>query len=97
MKLDTEHWIAKLPDLLWDAVSTCCFATLKMSYRFNCFFESRKFIKLLFEWMLRNVMDDSVLRIAVSKLWECSNHLARMEVLSERRFCPSLLLREVWT
>ena len=37
-----------------------------MSYGFNRFLDVRRFIKLLFEWKLRNAMDDSVLYIVVS-------------------------------
>ena len=50
----------------WDAVNTCCFTTLKMSYDLNCFLEGRRLVNLLFEWKLRNAMDGSVLHIAVT-------------------------------
>ena len=53
---------AILPDFWRDAINTCGFAK---SYGSNHFFEGR-FIKLLFGWMLRNVIDSSVLHIAVS-------------------------------
>ena len=66
MKLDMEYHIAILQDFWWGTVNTCCFATLKMSYGFNCFYEGRVFVKLLLEWKLRNVMDGSVLHIVAS-------------------------------
>ena len=37
-----------------------------MSCGFNRFLEGMRFVKLLFEWKLRNAMDGSVLHIAVS-------------------------------
>ena len=67
-KFDMEHQTTKLPDFWWDAVNTCCFAILNMSYGFNHSLNNRRFVKHLFEWKLRNVMDGSVLHIAVSTL-----------------------------
>ena len=37
-----------------------------MSYNFNRFLDGRRLVELLFEWKVRNVMDGSVLHIAVS-------------------------------
>ena len=37
-----------------------------MSYGFNRFLEGRRFVRLLFEWKLRNAKDDSVLHIVVN-------------------------------
>ena len=50
----------------WDAINTCCFATLRMSYSFDRFFESRKFVKLLFERKQRNAMAGSVVHVAAT-------------------------------
>ena len=57
---------AILPDFWWEAVNTCCLETLGMCYGLNPLFGGRRFIKLLFEWKFRNMIDGSVLHGAVS-------------------------------
>ena len=54
MKLDIEHRATKVPDLWQNAAIACCFATLKMSYGFNRFFEVRTSAQLMFEQSCRN-------------------------------------------
>ena len=64
---DMEHGTSKLPHFWWDADNTCCFAALRMNYGLTRFIEGRRFVKLLLEWKLRNVMYGNVLHIAVSR------------------------------
>ena len=57
VKFDIEHWTTQLHDFWREIAKASCIATLKMNSGFNCFLEGRRFIKLLFEWILRNAMD----------------------------------------
>ena len=54
-----------LPDFWWDAVNSCCFATLELFYGFSQLFKGGRIIELLFEWKLKNTIDGSVLYSAI--------------------------------
>ena len=55
-----------LPDFWWDAVNSCCFATLELFYGYTQLFEGGWFIELLFGWELRNTFNGRSLYSAVS-------------------------------
>ena len=66
MKLVMECRTPMLPDFWWDAVHSCCFATLELIYGFSELFKGWWFIELLFEWKVRNTINGSVLCSAIS-------------------------------
>ena len=39
VKLDMEHRSPMLPDFWWDAINSCCFATLELIYGFSQLFK----------------------------------------------------------
>ena len=64
-----------------------------MNNNFNRFLEVRRFVKLQFEWKLMNVMDCSVLHIAVNteEVHEVLRPTSKDGKIVKKTFCPSAM------